>query len=1068
MGVEIAASILLHSLLPIPHTMPAFDSHTQDQAYQFFITESLEFLQTLETGLLNLAQDSSTPAIHALMRAAHSIKGGAASIGLEAIKQIAHRLEDIFRVFYRQDVVVDAALEELLLRGYDCLQQPLLEQIQMGQHDAEAALLAAEPVFAQLQAHFGEALENLDQDLPTAAELGVDLVQVIFSTDIATGLAHLQQVLQEPDSQLLAGEFRAQAEVFMGMGELMNLPGFVAIAQTTIAALQVSPNNIAQTAKLALQDFQAAYDAVSAGDRSQGGAPSPALCAAAAGKWLGDADTQAALNDIFGSPPLNTLDHAADHAAETGALLVDETEASESLNDIFGFGTPIAPESLDSLFAPVQAETVVASPQPEPEPQPQLESVPAHLPVASPGPEQPPQKPPSANPDRDPLYLSNTIKVDLPRLDQLNNLVGELVTQENGAILQVTQLQQMVKAMNQRFNQFEQITKSMQAWSDKSHNARARLTAASGFESNSCPSLVTTPGLTSSSAELPSSAANIPAITANFDPLQLDSYSGLHTLVQAALEEMAQLGEVTRDMTLMMQQAQQTQRQKQQTLKQIRNDLLWVRMLPVGEILQRFPRMVRDLATRYGKQVSVQLSGSNTLVDKAVLEKLYDPLVHLVRNGFDHGIELPALRQAHGKPAQATLSIRAYYRGNQTYLEVQDDGCGIDLDSVRTTAIAQGLVTAAAAPSLTPEQLYEFLFTPGFSTAERVSELSGRGVGLDTVRSQVHHLKGTITVQSQAGKGTLFTIRLPLTLTIAKLLVFTVRSNLMALPVDTLLSIVAVSPEEIQTLQGKQFYRWQEHLIPLYPPDQFLQHYPLPRSTSDNLAALALPQNGKIPLLLIANETDVLALPVDQIVQEQDLVIKPFGGAISPPPYLYGCTILADGSLVPVMDSQALTAPKSLAMAPAIAVSSNAQETHILSTALAPTPPIAKASALPTILVVDDSLTARQTLATSLKKAGYSVVQAKDGREALNLVLLQQQIQAVFCDVEMPVMNGFEFLTQCRQSFSKESLPIIMVTSRSSEKHRQIAQYLGANSYLIKPFLEQEILKTLNRVLGNH
>jgi two-component system, chemotaxis family, sensor histidine kinase and response regulator PixL len=1027
--------------------MTVFDPHTQDQAYQFFITESVEFLQTLETGLLNLAQDSTTPAIHNLMRAAHSIKGGAASLGLDAIKQIAHQLEDIFRVFYRQDVVVDAALEELLLKGYDCLQWPLLQQIQAGQHDAEAALLAAEPVFAELQAHFGEALQNLDQDLPTAAELGIDLIQVIFSSDVATGLAHLHQVLQDADLHLLSGEFRVQAEVFMGMGELMNLPGFVAIAQTTIAALQDHPSHATQIAELALHDFQAAYEGVLAGDRSQGGAPSPALCAAAAGEWQ---------NDIFGAVPINTLENAP----ESSELLLGEIpDTSASLDDIFGLGNTTASESLNSLFAPLPEPAIALEPELKLEPAIALELEPERV-LST------PLVPPRTTiPDPDQPYLSSTIKVDLPRLEQLNNLVGELVTQENGAILQITQLQYLVKAMNQRFNQFEQITKSMQTWADKGHNARARLAASFGFESNSFANLDSTFG----SEELLPLGGSSSVFTAEFDPLQMDSYSGLHTFMQAALEEMAQLGEVTRDMTLMMQQAQQTQRQKQQTLKQIRNDLLWVRMLPVGEILQRFPRMVRDLATRHSKQVTVQLSGSNTLVDKAVLEKLYDPLVHLVRNGFDHGIELPALRQEQGKPAQATLSIRAYYRGNQTYLEVQDDGRGIDLEKVRTTAIAQGLVTAAAAPSLTPEELYEFLFTPGFSTADRVSDLSGRGVGLDTVRSQVRNLKGIITVQSQPGTGTLFTIRLPLTLTIAKLLVFMVQSNLMALPVDTLISIVAATPEEIQTLQGKQFYRWQDHLIPLYPPAQFLQHYPLPRTHSDNFAAAALPQNGKTPLLLIANDNDVFALPVDQIVQEQDLVIKPFGGAIAPPPYLYGCTILGDGSLVPVMDGQALTAANAIARVPAISSTSTKQisigdrqtETASISPrANAPAP-----HALPVVLVVDDSLTARQTLAASLKKAGYQVVQAKDGREALNLMQQQEKIQAVFCDVEMPVMNGFEFLTQCRHNFTKESLPVIMVTSRSGEKHRQIAQYLGANSYLTKPFLEQEVLKTLNQVL---
>jgi two-component system, chemotaxis family, sensor histidine kinase and response regulator PixL len=592
--------------------------------------------------------------------------------------------------------------------------------------------------------------------------------------------------------------------------------------------------------------------------------------------------------------------------------------------------------------------------------------------------------------------------------------------------------------LTDRMSRFETTTKGLQDFTDKSQNDRVRLQMLQfpmGMES--------LPMMDSSTESV-----NFGMDQPELDPLQMDSYSELHLLVQSVIEEMAQFGEGLRDMNLVMQQAQHTQHQKQQTLKQVRNDLLWVRMFPLLDTLQRFPRMVRDLATEYHKQVAVILSGTNTLVDKAILDKLNDPLLHLVRNAFDHGVELPDDRLAQGKPAEATIEIRAYYRGNQTYIEVRDDGRGIDLEKVKSKAISKKLISEEEAKTLSTEQIQEFLFAPGFSTAAQVSELSGRGVGLDTVRSQIRLLKGGITIQSELGKGTTFTMRLPLTLTVAKLLVCSIGSNLLALPMDSLVSIVSVTPSDITTLNGVPYYKIQDQLIPVYPKAQFLNHYKISRSISDHLQSLAMPESGKFPLLLIAGESDIMALPVDQILQEQELVIKPFGNTIQPPPYLYGCTILGDGSLVPVLDTTALIAPDR-----STSGSTNSVTVDRIS------------DRIPSILVVDDSLTARSTLCKTLKKAGYHTLQARDGRDALTQLTQHPEIQAVFCDVEMPKMNGFEFLTQCRPDRPKETLPIIMVTSRSGDKHRQIAQALGATAYLTKPFLEQDLIKTLKTAL---
>jgi two-component system, chemotaxis family, sensor histidine kinase and response regulator PixL len=995
--------------------MHALDPEIRDQAYQFFTQESLEFLQTLEEGLITLRQDHSVPKVHELMRAAHSIKGGAASVGLTAIQYLAHQLEDVLRSLYRQDVEIDLNLEELLLKAYDCLRSPLMQQIHAGQHDEEMAILQAEPIFEQLTEKLGQVNEN---ELPSAAELGVDIVQMIFNGDVSDGLARLQRVLANPDAEEVAGEICAQADVFIGVGELTNLPGFVAIAQATLRAVRSHPKQAEMIGRLALADFQMAQAAVLGGDRVQGGQPSAELL-----EWVAE------------QKPTQTTERVPCSELDT---FFEELGEDDPLDDLEEVIDAPAPEPLtfsvsDIPVSTIQVEAIEINQ--EQDSFQDLETLFSDNPAVQPEPtvnrfidryirgnqslvNRLANRLQSANPQTAPT-ISNTIRVDLERLERLNNLVGELVTQENGAALYNHQLQGMLKSVLKRLNRFEQITQNLQDLIDRGQNDRARLQERSQGEGAS-----------------------------QFDALQMDAYSNVHLLMQETVEEIAQLGESMRDMALLTQQGEQTQRKKKQTLKQVRNDLLWARMLPLGDLLQRFPRMVRDMSAKHNKQVTLISSGGATLVDKAVLEKLFDPLVHLVRNAFDHGIEAPETRNAQGKPAQGTIEIRATHRGNQTYIEVRDDGKGIDLDAIRAKAIALNLVTSKAAAGLSKEQIYDFIFAPGFSTAAQVSELSGRGVGMDAVRSQIKRLKGDITLTSEPGKGTTFILRLPLTLSIAKLLVFTIDANTLALPIDMLTSILTIPASQIQIIQGNAFYRWQNQLIPLYPRSTFLQHYPLFKTNSAPQAAIPLPKKGKVPILLIAGGSQTIALQVDQILQEQELVIKPFGSTISPPAYLSGCTILGDGSLVPVIDGVALVEQRR--NRPGVALLDAGGRSLDQPS---------------TILVVDDSLTARQMLTLTLEKAGYRVIQAKDGKEALTQ-LHQASIQAVFCDVEMPVMNGFEFLEQCRKEYAKNHLPVVMLTSRGGDKHRQIAEMMGATAYLTKPYLEHDLLTTLQTQLN--
>jgi two-component system, chemotaxis family, sensor histidine kinase and response regulator PixL len=534
------------------------------------------------------------------------------------------------------------------------------------------------------------------------------------------------------------------------------------------------------------------------------------------------------------------------------------------------------------------------------------------------------------------------------------------------------------------------------------------------------------------------------------------------------MEELAQLQEAVQDIRLLTNESKYTQHKRQHTLKQVRDQLLRARMLPVADVLQRFPRMVRDLSLQHKKPVKVKLSGTQTLLDKAILEKLLDPLVHLVRNSFDHGIESQAGRIAQGKPLEGTIEIRAYARGNQTYIEVRDDGRGIDCDAIVRKIVERKLLSFDAAVQLSPQQLYDYIFMPGFSTTREVTELSGRGVGMDAVRTQVRQLKGSIAIESESGKGTAFKLRFPLTLTTAILVVFQIHNQLMALPVDTLVAVATASLDQIDVIDGQQVLLWQDKKIPLYPSEALLGSYPLAKKMPTYARYVPLSETHEMPVLILAGETEMLAIPVDRLLQEQELVVKPFGSIAAAPPYFYGCTVLGDGSLVPVLDGQALiTRSKTMSyeqlLAPS-ALDSLLDGNDFSQLEGMEGMPVAKQAAIvqKTILVVDDSLTARHFLSMTLEKAGFQVMQAKDGREALDCLSLNPEIKAVFCDVEMPRMNGFEFLEQSRKSLGDSAPPVIMLTSRSSDKHVQTAQSLGAKSYLTKPYLEQELLQVLD------
>lgn len=1140
----------------------------RDRAYQFFVEEAQELLQILETGLLELRQDHSIPKVHELMRAAHSIKGGAASVELGAIELLAHRLEDFFKALYSDRVDFDPELESLLLQGYDCLSHPLLEQIKAGSFDEEAALLKAEPVFAALEVRLAEALKNADNYMPSSNDLGVDIVASIFEVDVVQALDRLQSVLLAPSNYEPAAELKSTLEMLAGFAELFNLSGFSDIVQTAQAALQLNPQAALAIIKVTLADCTLATEQVLAGDRQRGGTVSLALIELAqkvtevaeadftddqtlaqdhfestlsvtdeildSDRWSNIADNEAneaLAEDIFGTiadefqletdtapeeagdalsqifdlaanqiaTETNNVGEAEENSVDFHSIWssVDEQTNVDDFSQIFDPATEQIPtetnnvltnqelssdlaanEALAEIFgataddfsgmAIAKSESAVdpqqiSDHQAESEISAAIESIANifdHLPRANADSLIPSKSAPTfeaQDSTRGKKTSQNaaaklSVRVDLDRLERMNNLVGELTINRNSLALQNEQLQENVSELEQKCGRFREVTKQLRSISDQMLlEARSLI-----------------PGTPQHHPNLDHDADT------EFDALELDSYNLLNSALQEVLEEMVQLEESVEDITIFAQQSDRTINSQRQMLGQMRDELMWVRMLPLEQILQRFPRILRDLSSKYHKAVDLKLKGTGVLVDKAVLEKLSDPLLHLVRNAFDHGIEDPQMRTHQGKSAAGVIEIQAYYQGNQTVIEVKDDGQGLDLAKITQKGIERGLISPQEAASASKERLFELIFEPGFSTASQVSELSGRGVGMNIVRSQVETLKGKIGVTSLPGSGSTFTLRLPLTLTIAKLLICSLGLTAFAIPADSIEEIIIPTAEQIKLANGQQFLFLKGKLIPIYAlPETLSYNCPIPDtdSSSKTFKTIAPPEDWAAPLLLLRRGQQLFALEVVSLLSEQELVIKPYGKAIAPPSYSYGCTILSDGSLIPAFDGSALIGMIlgeeqhpiiTPGYTPAVIA---AKSVHLdpVTPSMIGTAATDQLTSVKTIMIVDDSTALRRTMALTLEKEGYRVVQKKDGKEALNGFKQHPEIDLIICDVEMPVMNGFEFLGMRRRDSTLAQVPTFMLTSRSGAKHRNLAKQLGADGYFIKPYVEQDFIQEVKK-----
>ena len=1078
----------------------------RDQAYQFFTEEALELLQVIEQGLVNLHQDHSTPKVHELMRAAHSIKGGAASVELDAIELLAHRLEDFFKALYSDKVELDEELESLLLEGYDCLSHPLNQQIEEGGFDREAALLAAEPIFAALEARLKDALQNSDSYIPSSNDLGVDIVASIFEIDVAQAIEDLKVVVANPNNYNSAAELQSKLDMLGGFAELFNLSGFSDIVETARLALAVSPGRVSEIINAVVADCSIARERILAGDRILGGEVSFRLQKLAQSEtldtsnnlqfdtnyqlkesdllWSNVPESEPLVEDIFGTVTPDNLDpdrSPEDPTLEESDLLWSNVPESESLvEDLFdglpdndprideiarfleifsdeSLGNdnskdePEAATDLDPIAEELETSNSLVEPTETTIANSTIEDIfedlpPTDLPAFFSFPAQTTsQSRPQTN-KRKQTARKLFVRVDLERLTKMNNLMEELTINRNSLALQNQQLQENVSQLERKFLRFDRITQKVRTLSDLMLIEQRLDTLGSSQNVNQ-------------------DRYSNETLKMSLDSLEMDRYNALSSSLQEILEEIIQLEESVNDISIFAGQSDRTISDQRQMLDRMRGELMWVRMLPLEQILQRFPRTLRDMSNKYHKPVELKLTGTDVLVDRAVLEKLSDPLLHLLRNAFDHGIEEPEVRRQQGKPDKGSIEIEAYYQANQTVIEVRDDGRGLDTAQLARLGVERGLISEQQAKT-DPQKLFELIFEPGFSTASKVNEISGRGVGMDIVRSQIASLKGTVSVASTLGKGSLFTLRLPLTLTIAKLFVCSLGATTFAIPSDSIEEIIVPTTEQIKLTHQQKLLSFNDQLIPIYPLKELLQYNCAipPADSHCHFKTVKPPEDWLAPLLLLRRGQQLFALEVVSLLNEQELVIKPYGKAIAAPAYSYGCTILGDGSLIPVFDG--LAAIDTFVGVSAAKTKKIKKFAQLAKAPLAGDGNTDLATAYQTIMIVDDSTTSRRTMALTLEKQGYRVIQRKDGKDALDGFKQNPDLDLIICDLEMPVMNGLEFLGMRRRDSTLAQIPTLILTSRGGLQYRSLAMQLGADGYFIKPYDESELVAKVKKILS--
>jgi two-component system, chemotaxis family, sensor histidine kinase and response regulator PixL len=1107
-----------------------------------FLDEAEDCCDRIESTVIGLADRVPDPQeLDLALRAAHSIKGSAAMMGFLPLSQVAHQLEDFFkilRVRYHSKVI-STDVETLLLQGVDCLRQVSDLHRQGAVVDENWFATRSQPIFDRLRQHLGELCAE-DEDALLSQEGDIDPAILLFESGVNEVLDLLDSQLERLSPAQLLQELQVTADELSDFGRMAQLDRFVDLCQSVTNQIRtIDPDLAKQLADKAIKTWRKSHSLVLLGrcDRLPDRLPElqnapeqleldehlvPAeLLSELAAFELPELPTVSILNwDDLESPSdtSNFLDErvTTELLSELASFEADESFSVPTSNwddneqpDISSFSIDDRPplELLSELagFEIDELPSDLAIDRPDgdfllqSQPSIELLSELANFEVPELAPDsslnwddadrldisgffvenQPPlelfseldafeidelpaighvddftQQPTIARatavvernlspipaftpPSNSIAPNSQTVRVPVEYLQQLNTVFGQLILERNAINLRLDEIHSYTGLLQRRMKSLESSNQELRQWYDRA--------STEGL----IPATEDSPSSAISSNNAPRSIAEISSAQ-GFDLLELDRYNDLHLVSQHQIETIVQLQEVTADIDFSLQEMTQSVRSLDRTTRTLQSNLTRTQTVPFADVVKRFPRTIRDLSVQFDKPVTLKIVGENIGIDRAILENLSDPLLHLLRNAFDHGIEDPQTRLAAGKPAQGTIVLAASQRSNEIVITISDDGGGIDLDRIRDRLHQMGLPPAEVA-KMPESQLLDTIFEPGFSTATNLTELSGRGVGMDIVRTNIEQIRGNIHIQTQPGVGTSFILRVPFILSISKVMLLERAGFVFAVSIDSIKETIRFQPD-LTTADGTKI-AWQSQEIPLITLERGITF----GRTHRPFELPGTPTISQPTVLIVGDDRSTTAFHIDRFWGEREVTLRSIDCPMPMTPGFGNSIILGDGRVVPLIDLIQFAEWMSSILNPLVSA---------IDGSIDLTAPSLRGQARPdTILVIDDSIAVRRYLAAMLERAGYQVEQASDGRDAVDKLLGGLVVQAAICDIEMPRLDGYGVLEALRSDRDFEELPILMLTSRNSEKHRMLAMNLGASAYFSKPYTESELLATLKSLV---
>jgi chemosensory pili system protein ChpA (sensor histidine kinase/response regulator) len=986
--------------LPSEYLVPSIDA----EVLSYFAPEADEYVQTLDV-LANRLRENPGDAetIQALYRTAHTLKGSAHTIGFKVIGDVAHPIEACMIAVREGQIPVSSALLGTIGDAVGVI------RILMRRDEGRVAQLRHDvPEVTQ-------ALHQICNGEPVGVSRVADsvLAQEKPAPQVATAVLEPPAEVSKATTTEAAASAQLTDEYFMPQLDPEVLSYFAPEAQEYLESLEAQLLRLEkepQNPELINQLFRTAHtlkgSAYTVGFQSIG-------------------DLTHYVEDFMGAVREGRIKVLPGH---TDVLLrsVDVVRLlmrrDPTLTGTVRQRFAAAMEGLKQLDQHAPADAVATASVVQPAPAPSVNEIGNQ-------PESEQAKAGDAKVKDAPGEDREVIRVSRDRLERLLNLVGELVI-GRGRLEQrlrvLEQLSQQVLACKVR------LMESVRSFEEK-HTFTLPITGGSAADA--------------SKAGAGTGAAAMPGLS-DFGSLEFDKYDDFNILARRISEVTADISESMTQLSGSIRRSHEDMSHLQQLTLGMRDEIARARMVPIGTPFTRFRRATREMARTTGKEVTLVTSGEHTEVDTGVVERLVDPLVHLVRNAVYHGIEPAAVRVSKGKPAAGTIYLHASHRGNAVLIEVEDDGAGLDIEKIRAKAVERGLVRADVAKNLPDSEAIKFIFMPGFSTADHVGDQAGRGVGMDVVKRVIESMNGHIDVESLRGVGTKFTLHLPLTLLIATALMVRSGDERYGIPLPSVREVTMLTAGSLQRMGERAMLHVGDEAIDVQPLQQLLY-----RGSSSRAEV------GK-PVVIVRTGAGPIGLAVDELLGRQEIVIKPIGSLKSLERSSFGgATIDPEGRVVLVLDPARLVSSGEKTPAP-LDVSSEG------ATATDGDVPFEEAPAQPAfeqkILLIDDSLSIRKFVGRMLETAGYEVDTAVDGEEGLRKASAKNY-RLILTDLEMPKLNGYEVIQALRSRPQTQQTPIIVMTTRAGDKHRQMALNVGASSYIAKPVEERALIQELDR-----